>query len=109
MASFQEQVPQASSQEKGPITGIMGGPLMWGAGIIQGEYPGDFGEIGSFLLQEKEQRMELEILFLVEMQLLFVSQAMGLLLHPPDGRLSHSLCVSCHCSVSVLQIDGGHG
>lgn len=77
-------------------------------GSCQGEENlGDLGEEGSWPLQGEEQRMELELSFLVEMQSCFVSQALGLLFHPFLVVVSHMLSVSNHCSVSFSQM-GSH-
>lgn len=80
----------------GPIIGIMEGPSMGGVGIIPNEEdPGDWVELGSFPLQEEEQRVEREASFLTEMQPLFCQSGFGpALTSISDGRLSHSLCVS---------------
>lgn len=60
VASFQEQVPLASSQEEeGPSLASWEGLPYGVQASYQGEEdPGDWGEVGSSLLQEEEQRME---------------------------------------------------
>lgn len=53
---------------EGPIIGIMEGPPVWDVGIIPNEEdPGDWVELGSFPLQEEEQRVGREASFLTEM------------------------------------------
>jgi hypothetical protein len=62
---------------------------------------GGGGGVGSWPLQAEEQRKEPEGSFLVEMQLLFCQSGSGPALPSISGNsLSHSLCVSDHCSVS---------
>lgn len=111
VASFQEQVPRASSQEEEGPSSASWEDLPCGVqASCQGEEdPGDWGEVGSWPLQEEEQRMELEVSFLVEMQPLFCQSGSGPALPSISGSsLSHSLCVSDHCSVSFSQMEN-HG
>lgn len=60
VASFQEQVPLASSQEEeGPSLASWEGPPYGVLASYQGEEdPEDLGEVVSSPLQEEEQRME---------------------------------------------------
>lgn len=106
-ASSQEQVPRASSQEEGGPSWASweGLPCAVQASCQDEEDPGDWGEVGSWPLQEEEQRMEPEVSFLAEMQPLFCQSGSGPA--PPSisgSSLSHSLCVSYHCSESSSQM-----
>lgn len=96
--------------ERGPIIGIIGGSCIRMLASNQDKKdPGDWGEVESLPLQEEEQRMEWEASFLVEMPQLFSQSGFEpALLSVSDSRLSHSLCVSFHCSVSFSQMEG-HG
>jgi hypothetical protein len=75
------------------------------ASYLGEEDPGDWEEVGPLPLREQEQRMELEVSSLVEMQPLFCqSGSEPALPSISDSSLSHSLCVSYHCSVSFSQM-----
>lgn len=73
MASFQEQVLLASSQEEeDPSLASWEGPPYGVLASCQGEEdPEDWGEEESLPLQEEEQRTEWEVSFLAEMLRLF--------------------------------------
>lgn len=108
VVSSQELVPQASSQEEGgpSLASWEGLPCGVQASCQAEEDPGDWGEAGSWPLQAEEQRTELEGSFLVEMQPLFCQSGSGPVLPSISGNsLSHSLCVSDHCSVSSSQTE----
>ena len=122
-ASFQEQVPRASSQEEEDPSSASWEGLPCGVqASCQGEEDqGDWGEAGSWPLQEEEQRMELEVSFLVEMQPCFVNQVLGLLFHPflvvvfhvllvlPTAavRLSHRWRIMGKIRITVVTINFG--
>ena len=73
------------------------------------EGQGDWGEVGSWPLQVEEQRTEREGSSLVEMQPLSCQSGSGPALPSISGNsLSHSLCVSDHCSVPSSQTEN-HG
>lgn len=89
---------------EGPIIGIMEGLPMQCVGIIPNEEdPGDWVELGSFPLQEEEQRVEREASFLTEMQPLFCQSGFEPLFHPFLMVDFHILFVSPSTAVC------GHG
>jgi hypothetical protein len=95
LASFQEQVPWASSQEEeSPIISTMGMPAS-----CQGtEDLGDQGEVGSWPLNK-----ELKCFFLVEMKLLLCPSGPGPALPSISGRSLTFSCVFYHYS-DFLQV-----
>ena len=96
-------VPRASFwTEGGPsLASWEGLPCGAQASCQAEEGQGDWGEVGSWPLQAEEQKTEQEGSFLVEMQLLFCQSGSGPALPSISANsLSHSLCVSDHCSVS---------
>ena len=91
----------------GPIIGIMGGPPMWGAGIMPGRGgPGRLGGGGIMAPAGGGAETGAEGSSLVEMQPLSCQSGSGPALPSISGNsLSHSLCVSDHCSVSSSQME----
>lgn len=99
VASFQEQEGHSLTSRESLPCGVQ-------ASCQGKEDPGDpgSGEVGSWSLQEEEERrVDLEVSFLVEVQLLFPQSGSRSAPTPVSGiSLQCSLCVSDRCRVFLI-------